>query len=88
MGTTPRGGGSNGVNSQAGKHPIEMQLLNIVHAMRETGPILECLKAIAFVHDFKFTSDDRSTAYVKFMAHEPGSDSLINAIRTVLASTG
>ena len=43
MGTTPRGG-SNGVNSQAGKHPIEMQLLNIVHAMRETGPILECLK--------------------------------------------
>ena len=36
--------------------------------------------------DFRFTDDEKSTAYVKFMAHEESGDALVDTIRKALIS--
>jgi len=69
-----------------GKNPVEVKLVNIAPQLRQFGSILECLKAYSSVSDFRFTDDEKSTAYVKFMAHEESGDALVDTIRKALIS--
>ena len=40
------------------------------------------------MRDFKFTDDEKSTAYVKFLSTEPNVAVLIESIRTKLSALG
>lgn len=35
---------------------------------------------------FRFAGEDKSSAYVKFMAHEPSGESLVNSIRQAITA--
>lgn len=54
--------------------------------MRQFGPILECLKNYSQVSDFKFTNEEKSTAFVKFMAAEATPEAFLQNMTQKLAS--
>ena len=42
------------------------------------------MQAFSAVDSFRFAGEDKSSAYVKFMAHEPSGDALVNTIRQAI----
>ena len=59
--------------------PLEFKVYNIVNTLSSVD-IIKCLGGFGKVSDFKFTREDKSEAYVKFLVLDESTDSFVSRI--------